>query len=236
MLRGINRLAADMTARITRQDMLAENLANSQTPGYKAQRLFMTLLEEEYSKGGKVASERKYGVYTDFSQGVVDRTHRPLDFAIAGEGFFAVETSQGERYTRAGNFTLTEEGVLATNKGDIVMGTSGPITIEGGDFNVSAEGKVIVNGAEIGAIKVVVFDDPGGLVRQGNYYMAAGQSPTESEMIDTHILQGALERSNVSPIDEMVDMVAMYRGFESDQASLKLQDESARKLIENANM
>lgn len=234
MLKGVDRLATDMTARITRQDMLAENLANATTPGFKTQRLFMSLLRESVRSGSGATIDKSYGIYTDFSQGPVDVTNRPLDFAISGEGFFAVETSAGEMYTRAGNFTLDEEGTLTTNKGNVVVGTSGPITIESQDFTVSAEGKVIVEGAEIGAIKIVTFDDPSALVRQGNYYESGGQGAAESEMIETQILQGALERANVSPIDEMVNMIAVHRGFEMDQTTVKLQDETARKLIERA--
>lgn len=234
VLKGIDRLAADMTARITRQDMLAENLANASTPGFKTQRLFMTLLKESVLSGGKVTDNRAYGIYTDFSPGPVDVTNRPLDFAINGEGFFAIETATGERYTRAGNFTLDEEGTLTTNRGDVVSGTSGPITIESEDFMVSAEGKVIVEGAEIGAIKIVTFRDPRALVRRGNYYASGGQPAVESEMIGTQVLQGALERANVSPIDEMVNMIAVHRGFETAQASIKMQDDGVKKLIDNA--
>jgi flagellar basal-body rod protein FlgF len=229
VLKGVDRLAADMTARITRQDMLAENLANASTPGFKTQRLFSTLLTEAAG-----ANDKEYGIYTDFTQGPVDVTHRPLDFAIQGDGFFAIDTADGEMYTRAGNFTLTEEGVLATNRGDPVTGSSGPITIEGGDFTVSAEGKVIVDGAEVGALKIVVFEDPDGLVRAGNYFKAGSEAPVESEMIETRVLQGALERGNVSPIDEMVDMIAVHRGFEAEQTMIKLQHDSARKLIEQS--
>jgi len=234
VLKGVNRLAADMTARITRQDMVAENLANASTPGFKTQRLFSTLLRESVRSGGKAADHRAYGIYTDFSQGPVDVTNRPLDFAINGEGFFAVETSTGEQYTRAGNFTLDEEGTLTTNRGHVVQGTSGPITIESGDFTVSAEGKIMVQGAEVGAIKVVTFRDPQNLVRRGNYYEAPGQAAQESEMTDTQVLQGALERANVSPVDEMVNMIAVHRGFETEQATIKMQDDSAKKLIDNA--
>ena len=233
MLKGIDRLAADMTARITRQDMLAENLANASTPGFKTQRLFMTLLRESVRSGGRVTNDRAYGVYTDFSQGPVDVTARPLDFAIQGEGFFAVETDTGEKYTRSGNFTLNEEGTLTTGPGDVVLGSSGPITIESQDFTVSAEGKVIVEGAEVGAIKVVTFADPRSLVRKGNYYEAGGEAAVESEMVETSILQGALERANVNPIDEMVNMIAVHRGFEAAQATIKMQDESAKKLIQS---
>jgi flagellar basal-body rod protein FlgF len=234
VLKGIDRLAADMTARITRQDMLAENLANASTPGFKTQRLFMTLLRESVRSGGKVTNDRAYGIYTDFSDGPVDVTGRPLDFAIQGEGFFAIETSTGERYTRAGNFTLDEEGTLTTNRGDVVVGSSGPITIESEDFTVSAEGKVIVEGAEIGAIKIVTFNDARSLVRRGNYFDAGAQAAVESEMIETSILQGALERANVNPIDEMVNMIAVHRGFETAQSTIKMQDDSAKKLIDNA--
>jgi flagellar basal-body rod protein FlgF len=234
VLKGVDRLAADMTARITRQDMLAENLANASTPGFKTQRLFMSLLKESVRSGGKVTNDRTYGIYTDFSQGPIDVTERPLDFAIQGDGFFAIETGTGEKYTRAGNFTLDGEGTLTTNKGDAVMGTSGPITIESQNFTVSAEGKVIVDGAEVGAIKIVTFQKPADLVRKGNYYEAGGQAPVESEMIDTQVLQGALERANVSPIDEMVNMIAVHRGFEADQTTIRLQHETVRKLIERA--
>lgn len=234
MLKGVDRLAADMTARITRQDMLAENLANASTPGFKTQRLFMTLLRESVRGGGKVADDKAYGIYTDFSQGPMDVTHRPLDFAIQGEGFFAVETEAGEQYTRAGNFTLDEEGTLTTNTGNVVAGSSGPITIESENFTVSAEGKVIVDGAEIGAVKIVTFENPERLVRRGNYYEAGGQAPVESEMIETKVLQGVLERANVNPIDEMVNMIAVHRGFETDQTTIRLQHESAKKLIDNA--
>jgi flagellar basal-body rod protein FlgF len=233
VLKGVDRLAADMTARITRQDMLAENLANASTPGFKTQRLFMSLLKESVMNGEAV-DNKVYGIYTDFTQGPVDVTDRPLDFAIQGEGFFAVETDSGEKYTRAGNFTLDEEGTLTTSTGDVVMGTSGPVTIENQNFTVSAEGKVMVDGAEIGAIKVVTFQDPGSLIRKGNYFEAGGQAPVESEMVDTKVLQGALERANVSPIDEMVDMIAVQRGFEAEQTTIRLQHESARKLIERA--
>lgn len=234
VLRGIDRLAADMTARITRQDMLAENLANASTPGFKTQRLFMALLRESVRSGGKVTNDRAYGIYTDFSQGPVDVTGRPLDFAIQGEGFFAIETGTGERYTRGGNFTLDEEGTLITNRGDVVVGTSGPITIESEDFMVSAEGKVVVRGAEIGAIKIVTFENNRDLVRQGNYYESGGQAPVESEMFETQILQGALERANVSPIDEMVNMISVHRGFETAQTTIRMQHESTRRLIESA--
>lgn len=234
MLRGIDRLAADMTARITRQDMLAENMANVSTPGFKTQRLFMSLLKESVRSAGKFDDVKEYGVYTDFSQGPVDVTGRPLDFAIQGDGFFAIETAAGERYTRAGNFTLDDEGTLTTSNGDAVMGTSGPITIEGQNFTVSAEGKVIVDGSEIGAIKVVTFERPADLVRRGNCFEAAGQAPAECEMVETQVLQGALERANVNLIDEMVNMIAVYRGFEADQATIRMQHDSAKKLIEHA--
>jgi flagellar basal-body rod protein FlgF len=234
VLKGIDRLAADMTARITRQDILAENLANVSTPGFKTQRLFMSILNESVRSSGRVPDVREYGVYTDFSQGPIDVTGRPLDFAIRGDGFFAIETATGEKYTRAGNFTLDEEGTLITNNGDAVMGTSGPITIEGQNFVVSAEGKVIVDESEVGAIKVVTFQRPAGLIRKGNYFEAGGQAPVESEMVETQVLQGALERANVNPIDEMVNMIAVYRGFEADQATIRMQHESAKRLIEHA--
>jgi flagellar basal-body rod protein FlgF len=220
MIHGIQRLARDMKLRIFRQEVIASNLANATTPGFKAQRAFDSHLKDAI------------GTYTAFGQGPIEHTQRKLDLAIQGEGFFVIDTPSGERFTRCGSFTLTESGFLATHSGDLVMGTGGPIAISGQDLQISPDGRVIVDGDEAGALRIVYVPDPQALVREGNVYASGLAVHTEADMNRTEVIQGALERSNVSPIDEMVEMISLNRGFEADQKSITLQDESAKQLIE----
>lgn len=235
MLSGIQRLAKDMSAKITRQEFIADNLANATTPGYKTHRAFLSHLRSTLAPSGDVREpEQVIGSYTDFSQGPIEQTHRSLDLAIEGEGYFVISTSAGEAYTRCGNFTLTADGFLATQSGDLVMGSGGPIPITGQDVNVTPEGAVMVGSEEAGTLRLVSFADPQGLERNGNLYTAPPGAAHEVDMRETRIIHGALERSNVKPIDEMVEMISIHRGFEADQKSISLQDDSIKHLIDRA--
>jgi flagellar basal-body rod protein FlgF len=231
MLRGIERLARDMSAKILKQELIANNLANATTPGFKTQRTFLSLLKARL-KGGKSEERCDIGTYTSFAQGPIERTHRSLDLAINGEGLFVIDTPRGERFTRCGSFTLAETGYLATQSGDLVMGSGGPILIDGQELNITADGKVIVDGGEVGVIRIVCFGDLQNLIREGNVFAASGEPYYDADINETEIIQGALERSNVNPIDQMVEMISLHRGFETDQRSISLQDESARRLID----
>jgi flagellar basal-body rod protein FlgG len=234
MLRGIQRVAKDMSAKITKQEMIANNLANATTPGFKAQRAFRSLLKAAVSLGGQADESGTVEAYTSFTQGPIEHTHRNLDMAINGEGFFAVDTPYGERYTRSGSFTLTQGGLLATQAGDPVLGAGGPIPISGHNLSVTPDGKVVVDGEEVDTLRIVTFADPGLLVREGNMYASVGESGVEADMTQTEVIHAALERSNVSPVDEMVEMISIHRNFEAGQRAIKLQDESARRLIDRS--
>jgi flagellar basal-body rod protein FlgF len=224
-----------MSAKVTRQEFLADNLANVTTPGFKTQRAFLSVLKTKIGRAGAAAdSEQVVSSYTDFSQGPIEPTHSKLDLAIDGDGFFVIDTPEGEKYTRCGNFTLTAEGFLATQAGHPVMGSGGPIPIIGQEVTVTPEGTVMVDNEEIGALRIVTFPNPQDLVRNGNKYAAVAGMAREADMNQTRIIQGGLERSNVSPIDEMVEMITIQRGFEADQKSINLQDQSTKQLIERA--
>ncbi len=233
MLRGIREVSADMTARIFRNDVIAENLANVNTTGYKTQRAFRRVLNE-VSTSQSLQPESRIETFTRFAQGEVEITQRPLDVAINGDGFFVIETPIGERYTRCGSFTVSPAGLLTTLRGDVVQGSSGPIMINGSEVTIGRDGRVYVDGGEVGAISIVRFENPSKLVREGNQYAAATEQPIPVDPDQIDLVQGALERSNVNPIDEMVEMIAIQRGFEADQRAIKLQDESARNLIQSA--
>ncbi len=230
MLRGIQRLASDMKARILGQELIANNLANATTAGFKAQRAFKAVLSERVAASGG----DNLRLYTSFEQGPIETTDRPLDLAINGEGFFVIDTPYGECFTRCGAFTLSSNGLLTTMSGEPVLGDGGPIPIDGQEITVGRDGTVYVDGDEVGTLRIVRFDDPQRLSREGNRFAARGATPIPVNPDETEIIQGALERSNVNPIDEMVEMINLHRNFETAQRSIRLQDESARQLIERA--
>jgi flagellar basal-body rod protein FlgG len=235
VIEGIQRLAKDMTAKVKRQEYIADNLANAATPGFKNQRAFISQLRTSVSGVGNPRDvQQVIGSYTDFAQGPIEQTHRSLDLAIEGEGFFVLSTPEGDRYTRCGNFTLDADGYLVSQSGHPVMGTSGPIPITGQDIRVTPEGAVVVDNQEIGSIRLVTFGDLQGLGRNGNIYSALQAGARDVDADSARIIQGALERSNVNPIDEMVEMISIHRGFEADQKSINLQDEAAKQLIDRA--
>jgi len=247
MVDGVGKLAKDMSVKVLRQELIANNLANVNTPGFKTQRAFATLLRKSMGAGaaqmGETAGvatskpqgedeQKTVGIYTSFEQGRIEYTHRNLDLAIDGEGFFVVDTPFGERFTRSGSFTLTEVGLLATYGGNLVMGSGGPIAVQGEEVEVTPDGGVVVDGEEVDTIRVVAFSDPENLDRQGNIFASNNARYEDVDFSRTQIVQGALERSNVNPIDEMVEMIALHRGFEADQRSVTLQIEASKKLLE----
>jgi flagellar basal-body rod protein FlgF len=235
MIRGIERLAKDMTVKMLRQEKVTTNLANASASGFKSERVFLSMLKTDLEGPRPLKqAEQQATSYTDFSQGPIDYTHRSLDVAIDGDGFFVIDTSEGERFTRSGNFTLDEQGFLSTQSGDLVSGSQGPIPILGEKVSVAADGTVLVDNQEVGSLKVVAFADCQTLVREGNLFAQTTEAYTEADLNKTRIIQGALERSNVSPVDEMVDMIALNRSFEAEQRTVRMQDDATKQLLESA--
>jgi flagellar basal-body rod protein FlgG len=262
MIDGVKKMARDMSVKVLRQELVANNLANVNTPGFKTQRAFTTVLKQSMgaeagrmneagaastgpaapealageglvaSKAVAVDGEKTTDIYTSFEQGRIEYTHRSLDLAIDGEGFFVVDTPYGERFTRSGSFTLTQGGLLATYSGNLVIGEGGPIAIQGGEIEVTPDARVVVDGEEVDTLKIVTFSAPENLTRSGNTFASTTEPYNGVDFAETQIVQGALERSNVNPIDEMVEMIALHRGFEADQQSIRLQIDASKKLLE----
>jgi len=219
MERGLYIAASGMVAEQMRQDQIANDLANSSTPGYKAdrvtQRAFADLLLSNTATGQAigaltpgVAADR---MVTDVAPQPVRDTGEPLDLAIAGDGWFAVQTPQGTRYTRNGQFTAAADGTLTDQLGNRVLGRNGQ------PVHVDANGHV--NGSEVGVFAV---NDP---AKQGDNLFdgtAAGQSGGT-------VRSGALEGSGVDPARTMVDMIASFRAFEAGQKVIQTIDESLHK-------
>src|SRR5919199_1688876 len=219
MDRGLYIAASGMLAEQIRQDQIANDLANTATPGYKAdrttQRGFGALLLGSTTTGQTIGSQgtavQVDRTVTDFRPEPARETGEPLDFAIAGEGFFAVQTAQGVRYTRNGQFTADAQGRLVTAQGDPVLGRGGrPLTV-GRDGRVDPR-----------ALEVVQLRSPR---KEGDSLLSgqpAGAGPGQ-------VRAGALEGSGADAARSMVDMIASMRSFEAGQKVIQTIDETLAK-------
>lgn len=181
--------------------------------------------------------------YLDLQQGILEHTQSPLHFAILGEGFFKVQTPRGIAYTRAGNFTIDAQRRLVTPQGYPVLANGAPVVLDPGmaaeglvtmdnlKLRVSPEGILSIDGTEIARLDVVAFDDPSKLKKIGeNLYISEGAQ--EMMALNYEIRQGFVEKSNVNPIKEMVNLIEIQRTFEAVQRSIRGFDEATEKLLE----
>lgn len=223
---GINGLVDGTLIQQVRCDTIANNLANLTTKGFKRD----VLSFEEVLTMKRRSS-------TDFSQGPTYRTGNPLDVAVEGRGFFKVETKNGSRYTRNGAFTLDGENTLITQNGDRVMGENGPMTIGGNEVSIGVDGEVRVDGVVAGRFKLVDFENPGVLRKEGaTYYTADREEEEVSVPANTSLHQGVLEESNVDVTTEMIRMVEAFRAFETMQKGIQSIDEMTGKLINDPGL
>jgi len=248
MIPGLKQSAIGLTQRAAAQEVYTNNLANINTPGFRADRVsFVQVLGDIVKTGRAVASaatrplESGSGLSRpvagsavavttiDLTQGPVETTGNDLDFAVDGAGFFAVQTPQGERYTRGGAFTLDGEGKLVTRSGHPVLSDGGPITVDQGKLMVGPDGSIAVNGETTAKMRLVTFANPRALTRTADGLFRSALPPQEVE--GGRILQGSLEGSNVNPVTTLTEMMMALREFEANQRAAKTQDETAEKLI-----
>jgi flagellar basal-body rod protein FlgF len=219
MERGLYIAASGMLAEQVRQDQIANDLANAATPGYKADRTsqagFGELLLANSATGQVVGPQgtavQVSAVETDFSPKPAKDTGEPLDFAIVGEGFFAVQTANGTRYTRNGQFQADAQGRLVTPQGDPVLGRGGRT------LSVGADGRV-----DPRALEVVNLRNP----RKDGDNLVAG---TPAGTAAGQVRAGALESSGADAARSMVDMIASMRAFEAGQKVIQTIDETLGK-------
>ncbi len=169
----------------------------------------------------------------DLSQGAFQTTGNKLDLAISEEGFFKINTLQGTRYTRNGNFTVDQNGRLVDQNGNPVQGKGGEIVIEGTDIFINETGEVFVDGASVGIVDVVTFDSPELLQKEGaSLFVYTGNPGEERTPPAVFVNQGALEKSNISVVTEMTKMIETQRMFEMYQKMILTFDEMNSKSIE----
>jgi flagellar basal-body rod protein FlgF len=214
---ALSRLVAQQRA----MDVTATNLANMGTPGFKAERtLFADWLSRQTNvdapRGGTVvAYTQDRATYRSQTVGSLSHTANPLDLAIAGEGYFTVQTRQGPMLTRAGRFQLQPNGTIGDSDGNALLDVAGqPVRVSPADTSIQVSGNGIISSenGRIGRIGVVQAADANRLQAQGSRLYTAN-TPT-TQIAAPHIVQGALEDSNVQPVEETTRMIGQLRDFQ----------------------
>ncbi|GGF38949.1 flagellar basal-body rod protein FlgF [Aliidongia dinghuensis] len=215
-------------------DVIANNLANMSTSGFKTEnQLFQEYLEPSPVRGQTIAYVRDAGVVRDLRQGDLSRTGNPLDVGIDGNGYFQVNTVDGPRYTRNGRFQLDAGRTLVTAQGYQVLDSTGqPITIPQGSTSISigADGTVATETGPVGKIALSSFANGQDVVPAGNGLYVTSATPTPDTVSTLH--QGMLEDSNVRPIIEMTQMLGVQRAYASAQNIIDSEDNRLRNAID----
>jgi flagellar basal-body rod protein FlgF/flagellar basal-body rod protein FlgG len=216
-----------LLARTQALDTAAANLANAQTPGYRAEREYFrsVLLGPDALDSQLGQTVNNYGLLggdrLSMSQGALQQTGNPLDLAIEGRGFFQIQTSNGQRYTRDGSFHRSQKGLLVTAAGEAVLSSAGqPIPLPPGEVSVGADGVVSVAGGAVATVGVFTFPAGVELSAEGaNRYLApAGAKAVPSP--DAVVHQGAVESANQDVIQGTLDLIVMQRQAEMMQKAL----------------
>ncbi|MBO6787391.1 MAG: flagellar basal-body rod protein FlgF [Rhodospirillales bacterium] len=233
-------VALSRQATLRRQlDVVANNLANMSTHGYKSgQMMFVEHLNK--SKGGdslltpKLAYVRDIATMTDTKPGAIETTGNPLDIAIQGEGYFVIQTPEGDHYTRNGRMQLDNTGQLVNQLGQPILAEGGAPLIfapEDTEIVISKDGTVSTNNGELGKLQVVRFDNDQLLDRtSGAQFTTTEENPAQAVASPT-VLQGAVEKSNVEPILEMANMINVHRAYDSVKSFIEREDERQRAMI-----
>lgn len=222
MSTGIWMAASGASSQITALDATANNLANATTVGYKAdQAVFQEHLIAAMYVGRAQKDMRYNGVATvasDMRSGPLQVTNKPLDVAIEGDGFFAIKTPRGERYTRAGAFQIGPEGTLVTAQGYAVSDASGnPISVQPDAkvLSMGDDGTLTVDNTEAGQLKIVKFRQLSGLEKDGDTMFRATARSGNAQVTQASVMPGTLEMPNVSIVKGMTDLVSATRAFEA---------------------
>lgn len=226
-----------------RLDVLANNAANVNSIGFKEDRVFR--LPEGSgpiweAQGGKPLNgltlntqvSLPMGSFINMEQGRLVETHNALDVAIDGKGYFTVQGMGKTLYTRKGNFTLNQDGVLVTQDGLPVMGQGGSITIDGKEVEISRDGTIIVDGQEMDKLNLVEFPGNVRLLKAGETSFEPADPGIQPTPVQTaSVLQGYVEGSNVDPIRVMTEIIDVLRGYESYQKVILSMNDIVSKTV-----
>lgn len=256
MIRGLYTSGWGMMALERKMDVIANNMANVDTNGYKKDAVIFEGFHELLTKrindtfharnilGTMVFGSDVGEVHTDFTQGAMIKTDNLLDIAISdgpagNTAFFVIEVSDGnggyEQYlTRNGSFSV-QNNLLVTKEGHVVMGEDGPISLYGQDFTVLDDGTILQEGFEAGRLLVVEFEDASVLRKTGSGLYRLGENAAPMPFSGT-LRQGFVEGSNVNIIKEMTEMIAVMRAYETNQRMVQIQDDTLGKAVNEVGM
>lgn len=242
MIRGLYTAASGMLVGMARQDVWSNNMANSQTPGYRqddvALRSFPEALLKRFeaaAPAGAAVGRLGFGadvaaVVTCTLPGRYVQTQNPLDVALEGDGYLAVTTAAGTRYTRHGRLHLDDDGFLCTSAGHRVLdGGGSPLRLPpaGGDPVIEADGRVVIGGQDAGTIGI--WRIAGGPQKEGHNLFVAAAAALDTGA--TRLRQNSIELPNLDAIGAMAEMLSILRSYEASQKALQAQDEALGKAV-----
>ncbi len=251
MVRAIDAAASGMISQMNLNDILANNLANINTPGFKQTMAAFKDIKEasvnEITPSKGYETDKKIGTvslgsmldstWIDFRQGGMKTTGNKLDLAVNGRGFFTVQTPDGLAYTRNGSFTVNSKGSITTTDGHLLMGERGPLIIDiqnaqVNNITVNSNGEILHDGQSVGKIKISDFKDLQSLQAFGNslYKPLNNQPAINAENFE--IKQGALESSNANVVETMVNSIQGQRTYD---ALAKVVETTSRSLSKSIN-
>ncbi len=244
MMKGFYNLTSGMLSQGRRLDVIANNMTNISTAGYKTEQYTDRTFDEVMVT--RIGNKIKYPyetmetyqshilapdqLYTDFTQGSYEETNLPLDFAIVGEGFFAIDTGDGVAYTRAGSFTLDNEGYLCLSElGRVLDDAGNPIQLPTDKLTADSQGNLSTEDGEyLGTLGVYMFEDNQALERTP-YGLFTGDGAQLNE--EATIMNKWVERSNVELVREMVDMITTQRALQSAAQMSQIYDEVIKRAV-----
>ena len=246
MVRGLFTAYTGMANEQKRLDIIANNLANAATVGYKeenvASQSFDSMLTIKVKDASEAFNNRPIGrmslgvklgeVYTNYGQGSLRQTSNTYDLALEGKGFFTLRVvdkagNESYQYTRSGSFTMNREGYIVDNNGNRLMGTSGELVIptEAARVVVDATGEVYADGVYIDTLQLTDFEDYDYLIKAGDSMYKALDGAVVTA-VDALVNQGFTEQSNVNVVSEMVEMITITRAYEANQKAIRTIDQT----------
>lgn len=198
-----------------KQQVLANNLANASTRGFKAETAFARLMDNQLAKTDTAL---------DLTAGSLTETHNSLDLAVEGEGFFVTQTPNGERFVRNGSFRLNQERQLVDERGNAVLGEEGPIVLPMGTVEIEKDGAVKVNGRPLQRLRLERVADGTQLLHEGGTQFVPDASRQVIPAAERTVRQGFLEESNVNTMSAMTDMLAVLHQYGAAQKTLTALD------------
>lgn len=246
MVRGLYTAYTGMANEQKRLDIIANNLANAATVGYKEENVtnqaFDDVLVSKVRDSSEAYNDRPIGrmslgvklgeAYTNYSQGSLRQTGQTYDLALEGKGFFALSVMDKDqnadiKYTRNGSFTMTKDGHIVDTDGNSLMGESGEVIIptDTAELLVDATGGIYADGEYVDTLLIADFEDYDYLIKSGDTMFEALEGALEMPATAT-VIQGFTEQSNVNVVSEMVEMISVTRAYEANQKVIQSIDQT----------